>query len=281
MELVETAIISERHLLNSATNLPDIAAFSISKSKCDGAPVLDIGAGNDRLSNFLSDFLPFSTVVSLDLDLNQLQRNSHSNPITRGVCATAEMLPFGERTFSLVTLVNAAHEICAADSREMRWYKFHQLIRGVSQVLGNNGKLTFYDGFMPESSIQMVQFKALSKNAVNKLVLFSNTYLGMKIYLEQKGDNYRLPLDQLMCFLSKFPYVGGDFWENERKQLYPFLTQAEITGVFNDEGFNIDSIQHPTNRKGLINFLADYAFDDLDLKNFPQLQMCISAIKTE
>lgn len=77
-------------------------------------------------------------------------------------------------------------------------------------------------------------------------------------------------------FSYKLPYIGGEYWEDERTQLYPFLSQKQIVSVLDDAGFETLKVEYPIEKRGLARFLEQYDIGKYDIESFPKIQMAMT-----
>lgn len=261
-------------LLASNSTPPELVLNALRNSSQNGARVLDVGAGDGRLVAHVETILPAAAVFTLDRDIRVMKP---SRELLAGVVGEALVLPFEDNSFGLVLLVNSAHEICGVGDRLS---SFQRLVDEVKRVLKPGGEVIFYDGIMPESSDKLVELHPLTSEARETFRKFSDSYEG-RVVLNHSSDKNTLQLSiaEIACFLTKFPYINGPYWDSERKQLYPFLAETQITPVLTNTGLTVKSIDHPVKRNGLIKFLTSYTIDGYDLDNFPAVQVAIMATR--
>ena len=74
-----------------------------------GGPLLDVGGGTGRVSQFLIDRA--QPVVIADLSLKMLRQTQLKHDL-RPVCSHSEKLPFPDDYFERVIMVDALHHVC-------------------------------------------------------------------------------------------------------------------------------------------------------------------------
>lgn len=268
----------EKHLLATQPTPPEIVVNALRRTTQNGFSVLDIGGGDGRLVKSIREYLPDSSIFILDKDERTF--NSYNNFPKEALQITGDALslPFKEQTFGTVLSVNVAHEACSANTEEERLPKFSQYIKEVSRVLKPGGEFIFYDGIMTDNADRSVNLEPLSSIALNKFQQFLDTYTGKYLMVQQISNNiFRMSLSDMIAFITKIPYIGGEYWKDERNQLYPFLSENQIKNTLENFGFTISNVEYPVKREGLIKFLQSYKIDDFNLNNFPKIQATITA----
>lgn len=268
----------EKHLLATQPIPPEIVVNALRRTTQNGFSVLDIGGGDGRLVKSIRECLPDSSIFILDKDERTFDSYNNFPKEALQITGDALSLPFKEQMFGTVLSVNVAHEACSANTEEERLSKFRKYIKEVSRVLKSGGEFIFYDGIMTDDDDRTVNLEPLSSIALNKFQQFLDTYTGKYLMVEQISDNiFRMSLGDMIAFLTKIPYIGGEYWKDEKTQLYPFLSENQIKNTLENFGFTISNVEYPVKREGLIKFLQSYKIDGFNLNNFPKIQTTITA----
>lgn len=240
--------------------------------------VLDLGTGNGRIARTIKEFNPHTTIAAIELDESLSVSAYVQVPDLLVVNGDAAALPFANNVFDGATLVNTAHEVCESLDEKVRLAKFQTLCSEVSRTLKPGGKLVLFDGVMPEDNA-LVLMRAKTEFAQTAIFEFINAYMGAKVNIDRlPNGSFQMGLQDLAIFATKFPYIGGKYWETERFQLYPFLTRDQLVSALG-KNMSILSVDHPPKFLGQEKLLEHFSFDQNTMQDFPPVQILISAQK--
>lgn len=195
----------EKHLLASRPTPPEVVVNAIRSSAQNGAPVLDIGAGDGRLVRTVKEYLSASPVYTLDRDINALRLPNRQSEGSNRVAGDAFRLPFRNRSFGLALSVNVAHEVCGAQTEKERREKFQKFVSEVKTTLKPGGEFIIYDGTMPENNDEIIGLHPRSPESLQKFHEFAGSYEGKELSAQQIAeDQFQLPMGDLVCFLTSY-----------------------------------------------------------------------------
>ena len=275
----ENIVTSPNHKILASTTRPS-EIFSEIIGKIDGHPtsILDIGAGNARLEPMIRETFPGVPIFALDIDPAALPKSTITPKDVHRVAADALNLPLTPGSIDLAFAVNAAHEICGAPDESDRLDRFKKLVGEVATVLKPGGELVFIDGMMPEITDVSITLRPKNQDAQEQFAFFRNTYQAKGLEsVKQTAAGYSLSMGDLVAFVTKILYLDSDCWDDEKSQLYPFLSLRQIQDVLKEQGFTIEELTHPVVRRNLDLLKEGYDLKGFDIASMPPVQVAIRA----
>lgn len=256
----------------------------------DDALLLDVGAGNGRLSNILAEIRPDVHVVGVEYD-ESLVSATVGLPRGRVVVGDARTMPFASDTFDTVTAVNTLHEVVNASDATERGMQLEATIAGLGRILKPGGLLLIHDGLMPDTADESLLISPNDQKDSQLFTRFGEEYVARPALVQSMDSEdmlFSTDMATVVTFLTKLNYLlDGSAWEGERQQLYPFTDLDSIICAMAAGGIVVESVSFPeaTTRNGLRKLLANYAItrasdgQDYTVATFPACQVLLKGRK--
>lgn len=282
-------MIHSERVIASTEMLPPIVNEALDLLP-DDALLLDVGAGNGRLSNILAGIRPDVQVVGVEYDAS-LALTTDGPARKQLVVGDARNMPFASDAFDTVTAVNTLHEVVNASEAAERATQLEATIVGLGRILKPGGLLLIHDGVMPVTADEPLVISPNDQKASQLFTRFGEEYTARPALvqsLDAEDMLFSTDMATVVTFLTKLNYLlDGSAWEGERQQLYPFTDLDSIICAMAAGGIVVESVSFPeaSTRNGLRKLLANYAItrasdgQDYTVATFPACQVLLKGRK--
>ncbi|MEW6069906.1 MAG: methyltransferase domain-containing protein [Candidatus Thermoplasmatota archaeon] len=205
--------------------------------------IIEFGCGSGAVLSILSEHLPKSIIVGLDVSETMLDIVSSKklNNVTL-VKADGTHRIFRDNIFDTALFIYTLHEIYSFGGRN----KFLASLNNAYKILKENGRLIIWDSIKPEHQLVRMRFK--NKATEEKFKRFVKEFKVKRINYKKIGEWVELDIADCLEFLTKYQHKNTE-WETEMKETHLFIALPELKQILSNCGFEIEKIEWHTESK--------------------------------